>query len=332
MKNYKVAELIKDMILKNETFLIISSETLKDKNNKEYMKIKLGDKSGKIDAYLWSDKLVNVDQSILKSGVMVDISGKIGAFKDSLQVVIEEIQRSNETKMEEYIESSVYSPDEMMEELLRFINEIKDRKIKEIVKNIISDKDIERRLKYWPAASAVHHNFRSGLLQHVIEMLNISNSLRRFFPNVNFDVLIAGIILHDIGKVRELDGYDLSVPYSKEGSLLGHITISLQIFDQFGGKNLPENLYLHIAHLILSHHGKQEYGSPIVPATVEAIMLSNIDELSAKSRTADSARKKIPRNMEFGERNMWLENAKMWRGDGYYDEENNSDNLEQLSF
>jgi len=324
MKTLYVSDLQKSLIISGEAFLIISCEKSEDKNGRSYYRLVLGDKTGKIDAKLWSDALLKTDEKILKSGNVVKVSGKVDEFKGTLQLNLMTLEKVDESKLDDFLESSMFDPDEMVKELDEEIHKIKNTKIKDILLKIVNDQEIRRRLKYWPAASVVHHNFRSGLLQHILEMLTISKSLVRFYPNADFDILTAGIVLHDLGKIYELDGNDLAVPYSKEGMLIGHINLSLQLFEKFGGKNLPKDTYLHIAHLILSHHGTHEFGSPVLPATLEAIMLTYIDDLSAKARTADSVIKRIPINESFSQRVVWLENAKMWKG-GNGDETTESD-------
>ncbi|KAA0237574.1 MAG: HD domain-containing protein [Chlorobiota bacterium] len=144
-------------------------------------------------------------------------------------------------------------------------------------------------------------------------MLSISKGLIRFYPEVNYDILTAGIIMHDIGKVYELDAQGITARYTTIGSLIGHIPIGLQILDRFGKDVLDKNDYFHIAHLILSHHGSKDLGSPVVPSTVEAIMLSNIDLLSSKARTAQKATDSITQGNEFSGFNQWLNGTRLWK-------------------
>lgn len=313
MKTIYVNSLEKNQIIRNETFLIVSSEKSDDKHGRAYFKLTLGDKTGKVDGKIWSDNLINIDEKILKNGNLIQVSAKVDEYKGQFQLNIMSASKVDDSQIEDFVESSIFKTEDMVAELESFIGKIENKEISAIINKILSDKEIKRRFIYWPAATVVHHNFRSGLLQHVIEMLNISESMRRFYPEADFDVLIAGIILHDIGKIYELDGNDLSVPYTKKGILFGHINMSLQLFEDFGGRELQEDTYLHIAHLILSHHGTYEFGSPVLPSTVEAVMLTYIDDLSAKPRTADSIRKRIGGDEEFSQRVMWLENAKIWR-------------------
>lgn len=314
MKTLYVENLEKGLIISGEAFLIVSCEKSEDKNGNFYYKIKLGDKTGQVDGKIWSDVVLRINESAIKSGNIVSIGAKVEEFKGTLQLNIQNVEKVEQDKLDDFLESSKFDPQEMFDEVMGYVEDIKNKEIKAIIVKIFEDKEIKRRFMYWPGASVVHHNFRSGLLQHVLEMLTISRSMVRFYPEADFDLLTTGIVLHDIGKIYELDANDLAVPYSKEGLLLGHINMSLRLFEDFGGRELPENTYLHIAHLILSHHGTYEYGSPVLPATVEAIMLTYIDDLSAKARTADSVRSHIPDKESFSQRVIWLENAKIWKG------------------
>jgi len=313
MKTTYIKDLLKNLIISDETFAIVECSKSEDKNGKTYYSLILGDKTGKIGAKIWSDTLPKINPKALKEGVIVKISAKTDEFKGTLQLNIMTLERVDEEALDDYMNSSEFSPDDMMQELKEEIKSIKDKSIKSVVEDILNDEEISKRLKYWPAANTIHHDFRSGLLQHVLEMFCVAKGLERFYPDVNFDILKAGIILHDLGKIYEMDGNNLSIPYTKEGTLLGHIYMGSRLFEKFAKDKLNGDVYLHILHLILSHHGTHAYGSPVLPATVEAIMLTYIDNVSAKSRTADSVRKSISDEEEFSKRVLWLENAKIWK-------------------
>ena len=184
---------------------------------------------------------------------------------------------------------------------------------------MFQDESFKRSYKFWPAAKSVHHDFRSGLIQHVLEMLNIAYSMKKFYPMVNYDIVTAGIILHDIGKFQEFDVKGIGTEYSKKGILVGHIPLGAMEFEKYAKGRLSEDLYYHMIHMILSHHGEVQFGSPVVPATVEAVMLAYIDRLSDKARCAVQAIEDITEDKEFGNYNIWMENARFWRG-GNYDE------------
>jgi 3'-5' exoribonuclease len=240
---------------------------------------------------------------------------------------IYDISKADESKMEDFLESSMYDPDEMYDEVTQYAESIKRKDLKKIVLKILNDPEVSNRIRFWPAAEIVHHEFRSGLIQHILEMLTVMDAMKRFYPDADYDILTTGIIIHDLGKIFEFEFNGIKAELSKVGVLVGHIVKGVQIFDEFGAKTLNEDVYLHVVHLILSHHGKREMGSPVVPATLEAIMLTKIDDLSAKSRTADSARLSLREDQMFTNRNLWLENAKIWKGTNSSEEEFQQDEI-----
>jgi 3'-5' exoribonuclease len=311
MKTIYIKDLEKNQIITGETFAIYEVAKLEDKNGNPYSNLIIGDKTGRLEAKIWSDTLRGLGKDLIKSGNLISISGKVDEYRGKVQLTIMSADRVDETELDDFMERSMFDSNEMMKTLESEINLVNDPAIKKVLLNILNDKEVRRMFMYWPAAKSIHHDFRSGLLQHVLEMLEISKSLRKFYPELDYDVLIAGIILHDIGKVKELTG-GLGTNYTKMGSLLGHIYIGTEIFDELGGKTLPENTALHIKHLILSHHGEIQFGSPVVPATPEAVALTYIDKLSSKTRTAVKAVNELGEEEEFSKYNPWLENARFW--------------------
>lgn len=330
MKTLYVCDLQKSQVFDNESFVIFEAEKLQDKNGNHYYSLTLGDKTGRIPAKIWGDKLATIDSKAVKTGSVVEIAAKVEEFKGKLQLNILALIGVSESVLEEYLEQSEYDSEKMTAELFDVIDGIKDRGIKKVLKKILNDKEILRKYKYWPAAVTVHHDFRSGLLQHVLEMLEIAKGLKKYYPEANFDILTAGIILHDIGKIYELDASGIVANVTKIGTLVGHITKGAILFHDFAKDILPEDTYLHILHLILSHHGILMYGSPVIPSSVEAVMLSLIDNLSSKVRVAEKAKSRISKGMEFSPNITWIENAKIWNG-GKSNENENSEN-DQISF
>lgn len=317
MKTIYVTDLQKNMIIANETFVICSVEKAEDKNGKAYYKLTLGDKTGRINSKIWSDKLAQVESGALKEGNVVQISAKVEEYRGAFQLNIMSLNSVDEGTLDEFLESSEYNPDEMFDELIKEVEDINHKALKEVLKKILTDPEISRRYKYWPAAATVHHDFRSGLLQHVLEMITFSKGIVRFYPDIDYDILKAGIILHDIGKIYELEASGVSTSYTKIGTLFGHIVIGSQIFAQYAKGNVPEDIYIHVIHLILSHHGSYEFGCPVLPSTVEANVLTYLDNLSAKARTAAKARKNIADGQSFSANNNWLQGARIWKGGDY---------------
>lgn len=311
MKTIYVKDLVKNQVFTGEIFAIFDVSRAQDKNGKNYVNLIVGDKTGKINGKIWSEKLEGINSSILKVGNLGKISGKVDDYKGMLQLNIYNVEPVAEVQIDEFFASSKYNPDEMFTELQSYISGISDQEIREVITEIYNDTEIQRKIKYWPAGNSIHHEFRSGLLQHLLEMIEIHKGLIRFYPELNHDILIAGILLHDIGKIEELNG-GISSNYTTVGSLIGHIVIGYEIFTRFAKGKISENKLLHIQHLILSHHGKLEFGSPVVPSTPEAIALNYIDGLSSKTRAALKVVSEIVEGDEFSRNSPWLENAKFW--------------------
>jgi len=319
MKTYYIKDLSASLVLNQEPFAISEVTKAEDKFGKPYLKIILADKTGKVEGKVWNDKLIRIDPKICVAGIVVLVTAKVEEFKGKMQINIADLKRADETRLDDFIESSEFDSDVMMGELMDYLSQIKHNSLRTIIEEMFLDEEFKRSYKFWPAAKSVHHDFRSGLLQHVLEMLNIAYSMKRFYPMVNFDIVTAGIILHDIGKFQEFDVQGVGTEYSKKGILVGHIPLGALEFQKYAKGKISEDLYYHMIHMILSHHGEIQYGSPVVPATVEAVMLAYIDRLSDKARCAVQAIEDITEDKEFGNYNIWMENARFWKG-GNYDE------------
>ena len=319
MKTYYVKDLTTALTLNLEPFAVVEVNKAEDKFGKPYLKLVLADRTGKVEAKIWNDKLIRIDQKVCVPGSIVLVSAKVEDYRGKAQLNIIDLKAADESKLDDFIESSAFDADEMMAELMSFVAQIQHKTLRSILEEMFQDESFKRSYKFWPAAKSVHHDFRSGLIQHVLEMLNIAYSMKKFYPMVNYDIVTAGIILHDIGKFQEFDVKGIGTEYSKKGILVGHIPLGAMEFEKYAKGRLSEDLYYHMIHMILSHHGEVQFGSPVVPATVEAVMLAYIDRLSDKARCAVQAIEDITEDKEFGNYNIWMENARFWRG-GNYDE------------
>ncbi|MDQ7021628.1 MAG: HD domain-containing protein [Candidatus Dojkabacteria bacterium] len=310
MKTLYIKDLQKGQVFDSETFAIFDKKQSEDKNGNPYYDLVIGDKTGRIPAKIWSTALPKVDRKAITAGKVVKLSGKVDEYRGAPQLVIYSLESVDESSLEEFIESSEFDADEMYAELLEEVEKAEDEEIKAVLLEILNDTEIKRKLKYWPASTFIHHGFRSGFLQHILEMIAISKGLERFYPNVDYSILLAGIILHDLGKLDEIDATNISLPYSKKGNLLGHVYLGTELFNSYAKAKMDEDKLIHIKHLILSHHGKYEYGSPVNPATTEALMLSYIDETSAKPRSAYTIQSQMEDDEDFSKRIWYLENVK----------------------
>ncbi len=318
MKTIYVKDLKKGDTILNEVFLVSQVEKARDKLGREYLKVILSDKTGKIEGKIWSDILEKIDFDIIKPEKLLSVQAKVDEYKGMLQLTIQCVNQVDESKLDEYISSSMYNPEEMYNELFNVVNSLSDKILQRILLDILSDNVIKRKYMYWPAAKSLHHDFRSGMLQHVLEMIEIANSMKRFYPEINYDLLYAGIILHDIGKLEELGAGVASIDYTKQGSLIGHITLGVMIFEKFAAKypDLNQDSKLHIIHMILSHHGSYEFGSPVLPSTLEAVCLHYIDNLSSKAKLVQTALQQKNPITGFTDYNKWMGGVILWDGGG----------------
>lgn len=267
-------------------FLVKKCELRLTKNGKEFLALELGDKSTTSPANLWDD--IQGFKSLkgsLTVGDIVKITGTIDEYQGNPQIKIETIRlskQSDNVSTQDFLPVSSRNLDEMKKEFKSRIEKITDNNLKSLIKNIFSE---ERFLKYTsvPAGKMWHHSYIAGLIEHTLEIIRICDLMSDIHPEINRDLLICGAMLHDFGKIEELS-YQPVFEYTDKGKLLGHIVIAAIIVnDEINKMNsFPEELKNNLLHLILSHQGKLEYASPVVPKTLEAITLYQADELSAK--------------------------------------------------
>jgi 3'-5' exoribonuclease len=248
-----------------------------------FLIVLLQDVTGEIDAKVFQD--VEIADAQFEVGEFVAVQGKGNLFNQRLELVIDRIRRvipedsKSGFREEDCIPSSPRPVDEMWAELLERIASVDDHFVKQLLTRIVEEQSI--RLRIWPAARQVHHAYRSGLLEHLLKIMEVAVFLAGAY-GARRDLLIAGALLHDIGKLQELT-YEVATDYSVEGNLIGHIVLGTgmvrDIARQIDG--FPPALLLEIEHLILSHHGAKELGSPVEPMTVEAYILAAADELDA---------------------------------------------------
>ncbi len=311
MKTVYVTDIASGTVIQGETFALIEVKAATDKNDRPYYDLTLGDRTGQVRAKIWSDSMGNVDKEGLKVGKVAAIWARVEEFRGKPQLNIMELRKVDETQLDEYLESSAFPVEDMWKQLLEIIADVKNKYIRGLLENIVNDPDMSRKLKYWPAAVSFPHDFRSGLLQHVLEMLTLASGMEKFYPDLDFDIVRGGIILHDLGKLEEIDAQGLVARYTVVGSVLGHIYLGTQIIDKFAPEGTPEKIILHLKHIVLSHHGEKEKGSPVVPATAEALLVSGIDEASAKAQMGFKGMKEPVDEIGMTSYNRWLERW-MW--------------------
>ena len=251
----------------------------------------LSDNSGKtIDYKYWGgndeSKVKGIYDSI-KGDSVIHVKGKVSTYNGKLQLATNEpdiikVLNEDQYHAEDFVKPARKDIEEMYSSLKSYIKRVSNNQIKQLLKNIFENPEIAAKFKTHPAAIEIHHNWISGLLEHVLEMLKICDTLKEIYPVLNRDLMITGVLLHDIGKLEELQV--TSRIKGTLGQMTGHIVIGssfvLKEIEKIGG--FDENLKQKIIHLIVSHHGKNEYGSPKEPMFLEAVVLNYVDELSSK--------------------------------------------------
>ena len=280
-------------------------------NNKtNYLTITLQDKSGTIDAKLWNAKPEQMDS--LKIGCVVDVKGDVIKYGEDLQLKLEKIEIFSTDQQEQlqYLKTAPYSVEELTRQLGYYISCIKSDTIKAIVESLYEEH--YEQLIVYPAASRNHHEFVSGLAYHTLSMCQMAESIASIHTGLNTDYLYSGIILHDLGKIIELSG-PVVPEYTLAGKMLGHISISqAMIATKARDLGLEGEEVIILQHLILSHHGKLEYGSPMLPIIKEAEVIYLIDNLDARINMIEKALENVEPG-HFSKRVFALENRSFYK-------------------
>ena len=273
------------------TFLVKIINTMEDKSGNKYFNIILTDSSGDLESRLWQYSS-EIENSILKN-TFVRVKGKLNFYQGRKQLIINQIQKidQSDVNLDDFVMKAFEDPEVMYKKLLKIIDSLSDVYIRDLLRNIVTDGEIARRLKIWQAGKSIHHAYKSGLLEHILSCSDLALILSKHY-NVNENYVVAGCILHDMCKIYELtDG--INVEYTEEGKLVGHLVKGLEIVDRFSYKikNFPHYLKIHLKHILLSHHGEYEYGSPKIPQTLEAYLVHLIDLMDSKMGSLEMVRK-----------------------------------------
>lgn len=289
-----INEMYEGMAVKG-CFLCLEKKKATDKNGQEYLDLTLSDKSGAVGAKVWKVR-TNPDVREFERHDIVYLTGSVDRpFNGKSQLRVDAIRRA--TPNDGYNEEDLYRTTEKDAEalyagILQEIDSLESDELKELLKVFYpeSGRQKEKMLKH-PAAKGMHHNYIGGLLEHTESVLRIALALAAQYPTVNRDLVVAGALLHDIGKLRELDPAPFC-EYTDEGGLVGHIVLGYNVVDNVIRDRIPEFpdlLRKQLLHIILSHHGTLEFGSPKVPSTPEAMMVHFADNADAKLKEAMEA-------------------------------------------
>lgn len=272
--------------------LVINANRGITNNGLAYMNITLQDKTGTIEAKKWD--LSEDDNAVITSGSIIYVDGDVLNYRDNLQIKIRSVRRlqDDEVDVSRFTISSPIAIEELEKRLDAYVSSIKQPECALIIKTLV-EKFYKNFISY-PAAVRNHHEFASGLLHHTVQMADLSEAIAKLYSSIDRDMLISGIILHDLGKTIELSG-PIIPKYTLEGKLIGHISIThAEIQKVVDELNIKGEVPTLLSHMVLSHHGKYEYGSPVLPLTREAFLLSVIDDLDSKMMIIDKAFDQTP--------------------------------------
>lgn len=249
---------------------------------KPFINLVLADRTGELEGKVW-DKAEQLSP-LFQEGQVVHIKGRAGNYRGQVQITVEDLERYQEIiEPALFLERCERDPAEMMQALRRILKKVRNIHLNALNEKFLADKHFVVRFKQAPAAKNFHHSYLGGLLEHTLAVCEMAAQVAEHYPQLDDGLLITAAFLHDIGKMREFE-YDLQIDYTDEGRLLGHLVLGTAMVDEKVGtlKNFPQELALRLKHMILSHHGELEFGSPKRPKFLEAFALHLLDDLDAK--------------------------------------------------
>ncbi len=284
MADIKITDLKNGMEIKNELYVLWNNELKKASNNKYYIDFQFRDKTGEISGKKWD--ATTIESADYQNASLYFITGRVTEFQGSLQLNVSSLRKASEQlqkNIADFVQSAPFSSEDMLKKAYAYMDSIKDDELRKLCELVY--KQYEEQIKYYPAAKALHHSVRGGYLYHITTMLDIAKALSAVYGNINTDFLYAGILLHDVMKLREMTANECGIAdYSIEGQLMGHIEIGICYIGEMSKKaGLSENKELLLKHMILSHHYIPEHGSTKMPMFLEAELLHHIDLIDARS-------------------------------------------------
>ncbi len=278
-------------------YIVKARRKLKTRAGKPYLDLTLQDASGAMDAKVWKDADILWDT--FARGDVIKVQADVEQWRDKLQLKIRRMrkaQESDELDLSELVATTERDPEEMLDYVRQVVEEMTNPHLKALMSAMLADNDFCEMLKRSAAARDYHHSYRGGLLEHNWKLMKMATSIvPEIYPDLDLDLVLTGLFLHDIGKIHELDS-SREIGYTREGYLLGHLYMSTDVMRKYlrGLEDFPGELRLQLEHILLSHHGEREWGSPVVPQTPEAIFVHYLDNMDAKTNMVLRAIKTDP--------------------------------------
>ncbi|HWG48526.1 MAG TPA: HD domain-containing protein [Candidatus Acidoferrales bacterium] len=285
MKEFYIADAVRfENQVVTSSFVVVSKQAKPKKSGELYLALTLGDRTGHIDAKMWDN--VNDHINIFEQDDFVKVRGLVNKFNGRFQLTVHKLRsmQDGEVDFDDYLPRTNKDIGALWRSLAEYVSGFGDPHLKALVQAFMSDPQIEQAYKNAPAAKTLHHAFIGGLLDHVLSLFQLCDLACRNYPEmINRDLLLTGAFLHDIGKIHELT-FARSFAYTTRGQLLGHMIIELEMLHDKIAQvpGFPDEYKTLIEHLIISHHGKYEFGSPKMPMFPEALMLHYLDDLDSK--------------------------------------------------
>ncbi len=276
----------------DEIFRVADKQVRSNRQGNDYLLLQLMDRTGQISGLRW-----NAGQSLYETfqkGDFLRVLGTTQLHNGLLQIIVQDFETVHPTKVnhEDFAKSNPEEVQQLEDELKQTLGGLSNPHLKRIAQAYLADERLIDQLRRAPAGIKTHHAYEGGLLRHVVDLLRIAKSIAPHYPQLDCDLLLLGVFLHDLGKVEELS-FDADLGYSDPGQLLGHLVQGVVELDRRvrqitreSGHEVPDELLWRLQHMIVSHHGQLEHGSPKVPMTIEAIVLAYIDDLDAKVNSA----------------------------------------------
>ncbi len=272
----------------DDVFLVSDKQLRVNRQGGLYLHLELRDNTGCVQGRVWN---TTEDQSRrFESGDFLHVKGKIQLFQGSLQLIISQFETLDPATIdaEEFLPRPREDADRMIARLRQVLDSMSNPHLRALIDCFLIDDEFVRKLRIAPAGIKNHHAYHGGLLEHMVSVLNVADRIMDLYPEVDRDVLLTGIFLHDLAKVDELS-YDRGFGYSDEGQLIGHLVMGVEMLSEKAarcsdllGEPFPAELLMRLKHMIVSHHGTHEFGSPKLPMTLEAVVLHYLDNLDAK--------------------------------------------------
>jgi len=273
-----------------------------------FLNIVIADKSGEIEGKVW-DNAEEIDK-LFVIGDIIRVQGKVSYFKNQLQVKVVSLEKTSRPfEASLFMESSDRLPSEMLEELKKLLTSLKNKNLKTLCRLFLNDESFIDAIKQWPAAKGAHHAYLGGLLEHTLSVCKLAKKIGEHYEDVlDKEILVVGAFIHDIGKIEELS-FRNGIEYTDEGRLIGHIILGLRLLDSKIDKitDFPDDLKLALRHIIASHHGELNFGSPKRPKILEAIAIHLIDDIDAKIKGVSKFMAKDRNSGSWTEYNRLLE-------------------------